>query len=513
MNNEEQTTQNLLDRIVALQQRVRELEEREAHCREQTQALRQQLAQEQATRQNVETTLHQTEAALCQSEEHRRLANERFQWAATAVSALIYDWDIESDTVERTDGLTRILGYSLTEAEPTGKWWRARVHPEDFQRVSAEAATALAKGDFYTGEYRILHKNNHYIHVLDQGLVVARDAQGKPVRAIGSTTDISARKLAQEALYQSEQRLRLALDAARMVAWEWNLLEDALVYSATAAKVFGLPPGAKLESSEQAIALIHPDDTAYHRQIVNNAIASSGSYVAQFRLIRPIDGAVVWMEERGSVICDRTDKAVKLTGVLMDITELKQAEAALRDSEALAKARAKELEVFMEAVPLAVWIARDPQCHQVTANRTAYELVQLPSGSVATATPADGMYPFVFKIQRDGKDIPLHELPMQQAGRTGQDVEAEFDFVFENGEVRSLYGRAVPLRDNLGEVRGVIGAFLDVSERKRTEAALRESEERFRQMAETIQDVFWITDFRVPQILYVSPAYEKIWGR
>jgi signal transduction histidine kinase len=105
----------------------------------------------------------------------------------------------------------------------------------------------------------------------------------------------------------------------------------------------------------------------------------------------------------------------------------------------------------------------------MTANWAAHELVQLASGSLVTATPEDGSYPFEFKIQRQGQDIPPEDLPMQQAGRTGENIESEFEFVFENGEVRYIYGRAVPLRDEAGEIRGVIGAFLDVSDRKRVE--------------------------------------------
>lgn len=175
------------------------------------------------------------------------------------------------------------------------------------------------------------------------------------------------------------------------------------------------------------------------------------------------------------------------------VTELQQSEAALRQSEAIAKARAEELEIFMETVPAAVWIAHDPQCYHMSANRAAIELTRKSSGSVFTATPADANYPFEFKIQKNGQDIPLDQLPMQQAGRTGHEVEAEFDFVFSDSDVRSIYGKAVPLRDDNGAIRGVIGAFLDVTERKQVEAALRQSELMFRTLADTMPQMFWIT--------------------
>ncbi|MCC5621105.1 PAS domain S-box protein [Nostoc sp. CHAB 5715] len=150
----------------------------------------------------------QVEQTLREKEERLRLANERFELAAAAVNCLIYDWNIEQDTVERTEGLTRILGYSLDIAQPTGNWWRELVHPEDLQRVEENAAIALANGDRYSAEYRIRNQDNQYVHVLDQGIVVQRDADGKPVRLVGSTTDISERKQAEKAVQASEERLR-----------------------------------------------------------------------------------------------------------------------------------------------------------------------------------------------------------------------------------------------------------------------------------------------------------------
>jgi PAS domain S-box-containing protein len=172
---------------------------------------------------------------------------------------------------------------------------------------------------------------------------------------------------------------------------------------------------------------------------------------------------------------------------VLDITESQKAEAAFRESEARARSRAEELEIFLEAIPVAVWVAHDPECHHMTNNRAAYAMMRRQPGLIMTATPASDEYPFDFKIQKNGEDIPPHELPMQKAARTGQSVEAEFEFVFNDGEVKFLDSRSVPLLDDAGNVRGVIGAFWDVTElrtalsdRQQAEEKLRASEERFR---------------------------------
>jgi len=198
----------------------------------------------------------------------------------------------------------------------------------------------------------------------------------------------------------------------------------------------------------------------------------------QFDLrLRHKDESEIWTVISTSTVLNSQGEFSGAIAMLTDITKHKQVEAALRESEAIAKARAQELETFMETVPAAVWIASDPECHHMIANRAAYELLRLPPGSLMTATVASGEYPFEFKIQRNGQDLPVTELPMQKAGRTNQDVEAEFQIVFAPNDVRSVYGKAVPIRDDSGAVRGVIGAFLDVTEHRKTEAALRKKQE------------------------------------
>ena len=116
-------------------------------------------------------------------------ANERFELAAAAVNSLIYEVDLQSLEVKRTQGLQRLLGYSLEEAEPTLDWWSERMHPDDRCPSQEYRAKLASLEDHHQYEYRVCHKAGHYFWVRDYGIVV-RDSLGQPVRIVGSTTEI-----------------------------------------------------------------------------------------------------------------------------------------------------------------------------------------------------------------------------------------------------------------------------------------------------------------------------------
>jgi PAS domain S-box-containing protein len=137
--------------------------------------------------------------------------NERFALAAAAVNCLIYDWDLERNTVERICGLTEILGYQPEEAEPTVQWWRSLLHPEDEQKINErDFWEQIAQSDRYCSEYRVRHKEGHYLWVQDRQIIV-KDDSGKPIRIVGSTTDIRDRKRDQAERKQAEENLNANL--------------------------------------------------------------------------------------------------------------------------------------------------------------------------------------------------------------------------------------------------------------------------------------------------------------
>ena len=126
-------------------------------------------------------------------DEELQNANERFRLAAAAVEGLIYDVDLAAKTVVRSDGLFALVGYRPEEAEATMAWWEERIHPDDRTDRLAPAFRAMAdpsQGQ-YEVEYRVRRRDGRYVSVWDRA-VILRDGEGRPVRLVGSSCDITA---------------------------------------------------------------------------------------------------------------------------------------------------------------------------------------------------------------------------------------------------------------------------------------------------------------------------------
>ncbi|MBD6615085.1 PAS domain S-box protein [Komarekiella sp. 'clone 1'] len=271
--------------------------------------------------QIIGTTFDITERK--QVEEKLRLSNERFQLAAAAVNCLIYDWDIERNTVDRTEGLTRILGYSLEETQATHQWWREQTHPEDRELLGNYFRAMSANQNHYAVEYRTLHKDQQYRYVLDQG-VIKRNAKGQPVRAVGSTTDISDRKHAEVALRQSEERYRYLSDAMPQLVWICNASGEYEHVNQRWCEFTGQPIKEALGFGWTKV--LHPEDIQPAIQAWVESVRTGELYEHEMRY-RRFDGIYRWHLARGLPIKDEQGRVMKWFGTSTDIDDRKQLEA------------------------------------------------------------------------------------------------------------------------------------------------------------------------------------------
>ncbi len=465
-----------------------------------------------------------------------RQANERFQLAASAVDCIIFDWSIETQTVDRTQGLLDVLGYRPEEAEPTLNWWTERIHPDDRQRVYKEVSDAVANRSDFATEYRVRHKNNQYLYVWDKGLIV-RNGMGKAVRVVGSTLNITDRKQAEIALREHEQRLSAIATNIPGTVYRSVLHPDgttSLPYiSAGLRELTGLEPDEVIAEPERLLTIVHPDDREKFDRVLRARYETLESVQNEYRIVT-LSGQVKWLQDNAR--CLRMDNGdVVLDGVTLDITERKRAEEALQQLNQELENRVRERTIELEQLNeiLIVEIGqrtraeaslrqREQEFRALVENapdiitrfdRELRHIYVNPVVELATGLPARD---FIGKTNQElgmpSELVAYWCQTLQVVFETGSEQEIEFTFPTPNG-LKYYQSRHVPEFGADGSTETVLAIARDITMLKQAEEAIRSSEERFRQLAENIYEVFWMSSLDHAQIIYVSPAYEQIWGR
>ena len=351
--------------------------------------------------------------------------------------------------------------------------WREIVHPEDLPSLAALRNEAVDRGEVFEAEVRLRDRAGGYRwHLLRS--VPVHDEAGRLARRFGTATDIDDRRRVEEALRKGEQRLRLALDAARMVAWERDLRIGETFVSDSAVEVLGLPGGGLLPA-EAVTATIHPDDLDTYAEAVAAATRDRSRYTVQIRVKRASDGAVIWAESRGEPIFGADGSIAGFAGVVIDITERRRAEEALleadrRKDELLASLRESEdtFRTLADSIPQLAWMAR-PDGHLFWFNQRCYDY------SGATFEQLEG---WGWQSVHDPAELPRVLAKFKAAIEAGEPWEDTFPLRRRDGALRWHLSRALPLRDDQGRIVRWFGTNTDVTEQREMERVLREADRR-----------------------------------
>jgi len=160
----------------------------------------------------------------------------------------------------------------------------------------------------------------------------------------------------------------------------------------------------------------------------------------------------------------------------------------LQESEKRGQDSLDELAIVSDAVPAFMLITHDPQALKMTGNRVSHEWLKLPENANLSKSAPDGERPENYKLFKDELEIPVEDLPMRLAASGKEVRDYEMDIVYNDGTMRHLLGDAIPLRDEKGNSRGAVAAFLDITKRKEAEEKLRQSEEKYRNIVETANE-------------------------
>jgi PAS domain S-box-containing protein len=404
--------------------------------------------------------------SVVRNPEPANVADERLETALEIARSGVWEMQFATGQLAYSDGYLRMLGVKQPAGGLTADFWATHVHPDDAEAVSS------AFGDYANGvsqtfecEYRMRHEDGHWVWLLDRSRTVVRDPQGRPLRVIGFAMDITARREAERALRESEERFRLAAQAVNGVTYEADLLTGATVLHGV-DRLLGLDLRVDdaPDTIERWLALVHPDDRERVRMSIETTRALARSYDdLYYRVLRP-DGELMHVWARGSYICDATGRAVRAVGLIENVTARVQAEEALRRSEFRFRAVA-------DLAPGFVFEGHagdgEDGCFAFTSE--AFDAVMGCSHGEFLAR--GGWEAFCSPASVAGVRQALADM------RRGEPVDVELNGCMPGGRETWLRLQAVPVMDtNTRRASGSIGVVHDITEAKKAELQLRESQ-------------------------------------
>ena len=380
--------------------------------------------------------------------------NKRIEYILSFSPAIIYTCRAEGDfgVTFVSENITPRFGYSIQECLDSPNFWRGNIHPDDCERIFENYGSLYVKGH-HTHEYRFRKKDGSYAWVLDEVHLI-RDPEGNPVEIVGSWLDISLRKQAEEELRESEARYRLLAENANDLIYRMSLPDGCYEYvSPASVDLFGYAPAEFYAAPKLIQKIIHSDWQKYFEEQWDKLVVGDMPPYYEYQIIHK-SGKTKWVYQRNVLINDNSGQPVAIQGIASDITDRKEAEAALLKSEALFRD-------FFQTNPVAT-------------------IISSPSGLVHMVNPA-----FTSRTDFTVEDVVGRTVQELGFWRKPEDrnrmVAAIKEYGFIDNLETSFYGkndkpmtcivssRAIEYED---EVR-ILSIVIDVTEQRKAEEAVK----------------------------------------
>jgi PAS domain S-box-containing protein len=277
---------------------------------------------------------------------------------------------------------------------------------------------------------------------------------------------------ATQKLRESEERYRLVLEGSNDGIWDWYICENEVFCNDRLFEIVGLPREELGAAQSAFFRLIHPEDQDRVLRAIVSHLEQGTPFDVEFRL-QHSSGDYLYCTSRGKSQQDGSGRIFRMSGIISDITHRKQAEEKIVQLNRDLEHRVTELQTLLDVIPIGIGIADDPSCQQIKVNASLSEQLGIsPEENASKSSPDGDRLPY--KIFQHGKELPPIELPMQRSALTGIPLSGlELDVVQTNGKVVKILSEVAPLFDEYGNTRGSVGAFVDITDRKRIEESQR----------------------------------------
>ncbi|MBI5688941.1 MAG: PAS domain-containing protein [Verrucomicrobia bacterium] len=401
------------------------------------------------------TARKRAEDALRESEARRALALD-------AAKAGTWEWELASGRNVWSEELWKLYGLEPHFCEPSYEAWRRTVHPDDRSKLEQSLQVAVQREADISIEWRVHGSGTSPRWLMSRGRP-RRDAAGKVTHYVGVVFDITERKHAEDEIRESQVRRTLALDAAKAGIWEWDLASGRNLWSEEIWKLYGLEPHSCEPSYEAWRESVAPEDRPLMEKALQEAVRSESEINLEWRVHEP-DEATRWLMSRGRPQRDDTGRVIRYLGVVIDITERRQAEERARQSTA-------RLDFALQASHTGAWSLN-------TRDRTATRT--LLHAQIFGYPSADGEWSqekFLAHVVPDDREAVRQRVQEGLATRSGWSFECRIRRA--DGELRwvLIAGGFEPE----GSDARVSGIIQDITERKQLEQQRLVMEAQLRQ--------------------------------
>ncbi|KRA62454.1 histidine kinase [Caulobacter sp. Root656] len=397
------------------------------------------------------------------TEQALRASEERYQLALQAASGVgTWDWDIVTDKVyadARYAVFHNVDPERAAQGAPLSEFTKA-LHPDDFDRLLRSGRTSLKTTSEFLEEYRLIQADGSIKWVQTRGRV-ERDAKGWAVRHRGVMVDITGRKRTEQALEAAQADLRIAVEAAGLGRWDHNPQTGERFWDQRCREIYGLPDGVIENPSEAFERLVHPDDLPALMEAVRVALdpASDNTINREYRIRRDRDGATRWIETFGRAFFHE-GQCVRFVGVVSDVTERKEAEA----DQALREAT---MALALDAGNVGTWDF-DVHKRQLRWSDRGYDMFGITPGANV------GLDDFYAAMHPEDREATRQALLAAMNPAQRADIDVEYRTIGrDDGLERWISAKGRGFFDETGKPTRVVGATVDITERKRAELHLR----------------------------------------